>query len=541
MKKIFSRPSTWIVLVFLVALLTRFYGLIKYPVSFSMDEVAIGTNAYSILKTGMDEHGVRYPLAFRSVGDFKPPVNIYLTALSEAVFGLTEIAVRFPVALIGSLTVIVFIFFLKSLQFSWKAAVFGGLWLAVLPWHIHFSRGSFEAITALFFLIAGAWLFVSWVSSKKLLKLILSIISFSLSVWAYHAERFFVPILVIFLIINYRNEIKLRSKKIRSQLILGIFVLLVFAVPFIKLAIFTPAIAQRAAVTSILREQSLLQSLHKGNYSDLTQKIFDNDSYLVFRHWAGKYLNYYDFRFWFWKGMQFTPPGYPDLGILYAVDLPIILYGFYSLTVSKNKNLKNVAIFWFFAGPLSASFTMNEQHPLRALTWIPFFGIVVASGFERLTGAVKKRWAYPVYGILVAANLVYFGDIYMHQFPRFYAESWQYGYKQAASFACRNIENYDKILISDTFGSLGPLNTGTPYLYMLFYCPQNMNYSLSDGKQLPEIYFRRPNKDVINEKGRLLLIGSPWDFLDGDLYGGKIIERITYPSGIDAFLLVERK
>ena len=41
-----------------------------------------------------------------------------------------------------------------------------------------------------------------------------------------------------------------------------------------------------------------------------------------------------------WKGLEFTPPGYPDLGLLLLVDLPLFTYGIYSLVVSKDKKLK---------------------------------------------------------------------------------------------------------------------------------------------------------------------------------------------------------
>lgn len=540
MKKILSKSLVWILGVVAIATFFRFFELTKHPVSYSMDEVAVGYNAYSILKTAKDEHGIFLPLAFQSVGDYKPPVDVYLTVVSESIFGFGEFATRFPVALAGVATCVVLIFLLRSLGISWAGSIFGGLWLAVLPWHVHFSRGSAQAITSLFFLVSGFWQFVEWSRNKKLINVILSVIFFSLSVWAFHAERFFVPILALFLVFLFRDEIKLKVKKIQKQLWLAVLVLAIFVIPFIKLAIFTPAIAQRATVTSILREQSLVQSLHNGVYSDLTQKIFDNDLYLVFRHWSGKYLNYFDLRFWFWEGLQYTPPGYPDLGLMYALDLPLFLYGIYVLIRSKNQKPRSLALFGLLTGPLAASFTMNEQHPERALIWIPFFGIIIASGAGELLKSARKFWIATIYLVLLVASVVYFGDIYMHQFPRFYSESWQYGYKQVSEYACANLGNYNRIFISDTFGSLGPLNTGTPPLYVLFYCPADRENYLLTGQHLSKFAFRRPNKESSTEKGKLLLIGSPWDFLDGNLYGGKIINKVVYPSGIDAFWMVEK-
>ena len=161
-----------IISIFLLAFFLRTWNLTKYPVSFSMDEVAIGYNAYSILKTARDEFGELLPLAFRSAGDYKPPVNIYLTVPSIAVFGLNEFGIRFPVALIGSLTVVVFILLLINLGLSFKSSILAGFWLAILPWHIHFSRASFEAVTALFFLVLGTTVFISWSKNKNMLNAI---------------------------------------------------------------------------------------------------------------------------------------------------------------------------------------------------------------------------------------------------------------------------------------------------------------------------------------------------------------------------------
>ena len=56
--------------IFIISTIFRFWQLSSYPVSLSMDEVAIGWNAYSILKTGHDEWGEFLPLAFKSAGEF---------------------------------------------------------------------------------------------------------------------------------------------------------------------------------------------------------------------------------------------------------------------------------------------------------------------------------------------------------------------------------------------------------------------------------------------------------------------------------------
>src|SRR3989344_8165914 len=93
--------------IILLSIVLRFYQLGINPPSLDWDEASIGYNAYSILKTCADEYGNRLPLSFRSFDDYKPPVYIYLTVISVALFGLTEFAARFPTAVIGVLAVIV--------------------------------------------------------------------------------------------------------------------------------------------------------------------------------------------------------------------------------------------------------------------------------------------------------------------------------------------------------------------------------------------------------------------------------------------------
>jgi 4-amino-4-deoxy-L-arabinose transferase-like glycosyltransferase len=517
--------------IFLLAFFLRIWNISKYPVSISMDEAAFGYNAYSILKTGRDEFGEFLPLAFRSAGDYKPPVDVYLMVPFVWAFGLNEFSIRLPIALLGSLTVISFIYLLISFRLSRKASYLGGIWLAISPWHIYYSRGGVGSISSLFFLITGVLFFTLWVKRKEFIYPIISAIFLSLSVWAYHAERLFIPLLTVFLIFLFKPK---------KKVILFIIVTLIFAIPFIKLAFFTPAISQRASVTSILSERSLVNALHNGNYQNLKERIFDNDIYLVYRHWLGKYLNYYDLRFWFWKGLQLTPTGYPDLGLLMVIDLPLIILGIYSLIKSKNTKLKYLSLFWFFAGPFPASLTMNEQHPLRALVWLPFFGIIITSGFEYLLAKFKLKKVLIGYLVLALFNFIYFFDIYINQFPRFYSEYWQYGYKQVAIYACNNKDKYDEIVISDTFGSDGPLNSGLPYLYMLTFCDWDRQSYLVNGKHQDKIRFRRAKiEDFERNNIKTLIIGSPWDFVGELKNKGIIIDKIQFKNGKDAFWFVE--
>src|SRR5207253_1198042 len=111
----------------------RFYQLGKLPKSLNVDEVSIGYNAYSILKTGKDEYGKPFPLTFKSLGDYKPPFYIYLVAPSIAIFGLNEFAVRFPSAFFGTLTIPALFLLIQFLTKNKFLAFLGAFLLTISP------------------------------------------------------------------------------------------------------------------------------------------------------------------------------------------------------------------------------------------------------------------------------------------------------------------------------------------------------------------------------------------------------------------------
>ena len=138
-------------LVLLIAIVLRSWQLGSVPPSPDWDETALGYNAYSLIRTGMDEYGTRWPLVFRSFDDYKPPLYVYLTIPAVAAFGLETWVVRLPSVVMGVLAVMGTYMLVRELFYREKkrdllALLSMGL-LAISPWHIQFSRIAFEANT----------------------------------------------------------------------------------------------------------------------------------------------------------------------------------------------------------------------------------------------------------------------------------------------------------------------------------------------------------------------------------------------------------
>src|SRR3989338_673758 len=104
-----------LIFIIILATILRFYQIGQIPPSLDWDETAHGYNAYSILKTGRDEYGYKFPFSFRSFDDYKPPIYTYLVVPSVAIFGLNDFAVRFPSAALGTLAVIFTYLMVKEL------------------------------------------------------------------------------------------------------------------------------------------------------------------------------------------------------------------------------------------------------------------------------------------------------------------------------------------------------------------------------------------------------------------------------------------
>src|SRR5579859_5044425 len=103
--KLLQKKWVIILLILLVATFLRIYNLSSNPPGLTPDEASLGYNAYSILKTGRDEYGTLLPVIFKSFGDYKPGLYVYLAIPSVATFGLNEFAVRLPSVIGGVMTV----------------------------------------------------------------------------------------------------------------------------------------------------------------------------------------------------------------------------------------------------------------------------------------------------------------------------------------------------------------------------------------------------------------------------------------------------
>lgn len=484
-----------------MAFILRFYQVAEKPHDLYIDEVSIGYNAYSILKTGKDEYGIFLPLFFKSLGDYKLPVYVYLTALSEAVFGKNALAVRMPSVFFGSLTILFFILLIYEISRSERLSLLSGLYLAISPWHLQFSRAGFEANVALFFITSGIYLILhEFLSRKK--TCMWGLLSLIISIYTYHVSRIFVPAILFTIFLFYKKEAMAAFKKNRWQKLIFVFILLL---PFFIYSVSDSGLAR-------FRQETLLKDLPK-NLMHYPLKIF----FWTINQIIINYLKYFSLDFLFFSGDQIGRHSVREMGMNYLWQLPFFLFGIYQMLKKLHRDSK-IMLCWLACSPLAAISATPNPHALRGLvTVIPVTYLIVESINFFVKKMINRR---QITKIILIPLTVYFMISYLHiyyvHYPRKASPDWNGGYKQAISYVKDEDFRYDQVILTPTFNR--------DYAFLLFYGnfppAATDEYFKNRGLGKYHIY---SSEDKINFKGKTLFFMMYYDGFDTDTARSKKI------------------
>lgn len=520
----------------------RFYDITKNPPGLNIDEVSFGYSAYSILKTGKDENGVFMPLAFRSTGDYKNPVPVYLLVPSIWAFGLNEWAVRFPMALIGILSIPIFFFFLKFLLKKDWIALTGALLMAISSWHIYFSRFAYDPLLASFFLILGIWFFLKMLEGKRIWG-IFSALFFVISMYSAFTERLFVPFFIFISLLLNRKTV-FQHKKI---ILIFISVCIVLVAPLIFLSMFGGANTRFGMIF-------LTQDIEYTRYAILDHLFRPGESLITFFFWAKRYLSYLQPDFLFLNGLNLTSPGTFGLGVLYLFELPLFILGIISL-IKNNFKWKNILLIWLFLGIFPASLANNETSEGRSLIVLPAVLIILTLGSVYATHLFKKiesqylRWAvFSIYLGLIAINLIQAFLIFAVHFPNQKGEAFMEGTKESVVFAIEHKNEFEEIVYDASRGIEGPYTVNIPHIYILFYSKYDpvkfsneAKYFQTKGAHFDKFTIRGIDWPADVSKKGTLFIGSPWTVPDKDSEHVKVLKKIYLTNGSLALVIVTPK
>lgn len=538
-----------LVLILILAFSLRVFKITTIPPSLNWDETSIGYNAYSILKTGKDEWGEFMPIHFKSFGEYKLPSQIYASIPAIAIFGLNEFGVRITPVIYGTLTVLLLYLLLQRLYNLHHISLIGSFLLAVSPWHIQLTRGSFESSFSLFWFLMAVWLLVKGLKNPPKGEvnpkwIIISMIPFVISVYTYNTARVFTP---MFLFVFYLVNAKYLIKNFKFGL-LGFVTFVVLALPIVPFVLSGDASA-RYKLVSITDDKGLIPRIEeRRNLSKLppivTKLIHNRYTYNTY-YFSKNYFAHFTPDFLFLKGAGHRQHHVQGIGELYWVQAPFLLFGFYLLLKRKDESLK-ILLPWLLLAFVPVSMT-NDSIPnaLRTLIAVPVYQIITAVGLYEFVKL--KKYTKIVIGIsviLFGLNFYLFSTNLYTLYPIRYSRDWQYGNKEVVEYIKNNQDQYDLIVFTRHYGE--------PHIFTLFnlkYDPAKYQSSKNlerfetfdwvrvlrfdkyyfpdlgdEGTKYDDIIRNNPNK-------KMLFIGKSGDFPEYK----KILERINFLDGSEAF------
>jgi hypothetical protein len=511
--------SILILLITALGFFLRFYSVSTIPPSLSWDEVSIGYNAYSILKTGKDEHGKFLPIdTFVAYGDYKPPLSIYITVPFIAMFGLNEYSVRIPVVLLSSIAIpLLYIMtselfkkysnngkfsnekksivnnknsslFLKkesiwhlnqkNWEFSTYIGILSALLLAISPWHIQLSRAGFEATMAFTFLLLGISLLL--LARRNQWLLFISFLPFIAAIYTFNSARYAGPLIAISIILFSWKDIRAFKK----ELCIGLIIAFITFLPILP-HLLSPQSRLRLNEVSIFNTQTVTIESNKRITVDGNtwwSKILHNRRIGYAKLYLEHFLDNVRPDFLFTRGDGNPKFSTQETGQLYLIEAPLLLIGIVVMIF----NFPSIALLLLFYGMFAnapAGFAVETPHALRTLNALPIFLIPISLG---IIVVLKKVYSMFIYRNLTFVSYVFFIlfiSMYLFSLLHFchqyfvhlsteYSGEWQYGYKQAITYAKEHTHEYDSIVITESIGR--------PWMYIAFYTKYEPNQYRKD-------------------------------------------------------------
>lgn len=345
----------------------RFTSLSVAPPGLFVDESSIGLNAYTMLKNGVDEHGVAYPLYFKAFGDYKNGLFVYSVVPFFKLFGTSIESLRLTAAIWGLATVGIFSFWVKSQN------VRKGLWLLCVgiclssPWLLQLSRVAFEVATYPFFLILAAvayWKIVHatekaainpWMSYRWYLLFSGALVGVF---YAYTSGRMIAPLLLL-------AGFVLRLKKSKlSHLCMG---LALFGIGIL------PAVSWERANQGALLARYAVVGL--SNYTTSPQEFITTASRQYIQHFSPTFL-------------LSTGDGnlrHSQSGLLLVATVPLILVGLLTTVKNTAHRFYLWALIGFLVSPIPSALTIQSPHSLRSSSLAVFALLFAVKGILELS------------------------------------------------------------------------------------------------------------------------------------------------------------
>lgn len=476
--------------IIIFAAFLRLYRLGEIPVGLHRDEAFLGYNAYSILKTGRDITGAWYPIHLRSFL-YSPAGYSYASIPFIAMLDLSAFSVRLASAFSGTLTIFVTFLLLLTLfrddKYRHILALAGSFLLAISPWHINLSRTATENSLATLLITSGTLLFL--LARKKYAYLLTSYCLFFISLITYQAPRAFLPLFIPFLIVLFRKNRSIRLTSIAVILYVALILLpttVILRSPKLSLRLSTVSLFATPQTQLVLEEQ--IREDGTAAINPLLARIFHNKMIGYGEEFLRIYFQHFSFDFLFTDNGLPSRYRVPGSGLLYLIELPLIIYGAFCLARKKSPAMRLIFA-WVLLAPVGSSLAFDDVPNLQRTMLI--FPAVTSLSAYGLISLLSMKSKYRFYLILSMLTFIfayqftsYLHDYYVHQIVH---RPWfrQEGYKELVEKVNALLPNYEKAIITNS-------ESGSAILF-LFYSKYDPGIFINETHTENDIAFDRIN------------------------------------------------
>lgn len=532
------------VLVVTVGLRLPFISTV--PSGFHADEVSFLLNARALWETGRDEDNRLFPLTLNSYIDPKPALFSYFQIPFVAVLGPTVLAARLPSVIAGVLSILVVFWIFKRLKYERLGMIVAGV-LAFSPWHIVVTRATQEVIFAALFCVVAIAFLVEYLRKPQKVFLVLFGLNAFLSLYFYHSMKIFLPLMIFTWIVFLW-----RAKKIKLRQAAVIFAAVVIA--FVLSLAVQESNSRFAAVGFLNNDQPKIQITESISAATpfanrFVLRFFYNKPVMYAQSVLSEYLAYFSPDFLFFSGGEPKRYQVPKHGLLYLIEVPLLLIGLF-VSIRKKHPLLPFVLTTLFIAPIPAALTFLETpSTIRSFPLVVAMAFFVAVGVESLV-TNKAKWRYLALAVLLpvfAWQLGYFWMQFSVQQAVYQPWSRNSPYTVIAQLVKTHESKYQKIRVAN---DLRPLYAyfALEDLIPISTIQQNPLIRNQEVSQLGKFEFTRNHCSFGEMNAQTLYIAesgcrpkfndSAAENKSGHL---EVVESVTYDDGTLVYELLEFK
>ena len=378
-----------IIIIMVLAGVTRLVCLGKIPNRILPDEAYAAYNAYSLMREGIDSRGYNFPVYFVAWGSGMNVLYSYLVIPFLYLFGTSLTVYRIPQAIIGILGVYAFYIMCRDI-FNRKYAYFMAFVLAINPWHILTSRFGLESNLAPGVFLIGLCFLVEGIQKNRKY-LVPAAVFLGAVLYCYAVSWIMVPVFLVFFFFCYYKRLPKSGCTIFFVVI--IFILALPLLFFVGINVF----GMEEIRTSIISIPKL--NGFRGSEIGVSYIIVSIEDLI------DTIINQYDY----------NKLASSDLvGGYYYFTTPFMVIGIFMHCVSLFKNYKRgqnqlqyIFLLWLLSAVVMSSLISNVHFIHINLIHIPiiFYG---SYGILKIAEIAKNRYFLPLCIIFLCCSFMFF-------------------------------------------------------------------------------------------------------------------------------------